>query len=147
MEKVILTQNKHWKSSYSNLYSREILTTLISYLVTKQIQVLQGIRRSGKSTLFKLIINHLRNTVDPKEILYVNLDDPFFIPYAHEPTKLYEIVQTAEKITQTKVKYLFFDEVQAIEGWEHFIKSVYDSEEFSKIFITGSNSTLSLIHI
>jgi hypothetical protein len=110
--------------------------------VTKQIQVLQGIRRSGKSTLFKLIINHLRNTVDPKEILYVNLDDPFFIPYAHEPTKLYEIVQTAEKITQTKVKYLFFDEVQAIEGWEHFIKSVYDSEEFSKIFITGSNSTL-----
>lgn len=142
MEKVILTQNKHWKNKYTNLYSREILATLIKNLSTKHIQVLQGVRRSGKSTLFKLLINHLSHSVDPKEILYINLDDPFFIPYAHEPTKLYEIVQTAEKITQTKIKYLFFDEVQAIDGWEHFVKSVYDSEQFTKIFITGSNSTL-----
>ena len=142
MEKVIFSQNKHWKSRYTNLYSREVLDLLINNLKTKHIQVLQGIRRSGKSTLFKLLINHLSESVKPKEILYINLDDPFFIPYAHEPTKLYEIVQMAEKITQVKVKYLFFDEIQAIEGWEHYIKSIYDGEQFTKIFITGSNSTL-----
>lgn len=142
MEKVILSQNKHWKSNYSDLHNREILETLITNLKTKHIQVLQGIRRSGKSTLFKLLINHLSLSVDPKEIVYINLDDPFFIQYTHEPTKMYEIIQTAEKITQTKAKYLFFDEVQAIEGWEHYIKSIYDSGEYTKIFITGSNSTL-----
>jgi len=142
MEKVILSQNKHWKNRYTNLYGREILDLLINNLKTKHIQVLQGIRRSGKSTLFKLLINHLNESVNPKEILYINLDDPFFIQYAHEPTKLYEIVQTAEKITQVKVKYLFFDEVQSIEGWEHYIKSIYDGGEYTKIFITGSNSTL-----
>lgn len=142
MEKVIVSQNKHWNSRYDGLYPREILALLIANLQTKHIQVLQGIRRSGKSTLFKLLINHLCDTIDPKEILYVNLDDPFFIKYANDPTKLYEVVQTAEKLTATKIKYFFMDEVQAIEGWERYVKSVYDSSIFEKLFITGSNTSL-----
>jgi len=36
----------------------------------------------------------------------------------------------------------FLDEIQNVEGWERFVKSVYDSELFTKIFITGSNSKL-----
>ena len=74
---------------------------------TKHIQVIQGIRRSGKSTLFKLLINHLSQTVDPQEILYVNLDDPFFTPYRNDSTKFYDIVKVAKKLTQKEVKYLF----------------------------------------
>ena len=108
----------------------------------KHIQVLQGIRRSGKSTLFKLLINHLCLEIDPQEILYVNLDDPFFIPYSDDATKLHDVIQTAQKLTQKKITYLFLDEVQAINGWERYVKSVYDNEEFKKIFITGSNSSL-----
>lgn len=62
--------------------------------------------------------------------------------YSNEPRGFYEIIQTAKKLTQKNIKYLFLDEVQAISGWEKFVKSVYDSEEFTKIFITGSNSSL-----
>jgi predicted AAA+ superfamily ATPase len=76
------------------------------------------------------------------EILYLNLEDPFFIKYDKMPEKLYEIVETAQKLTGKKVKYLFLDEVQAITGWEKYVKTVYDNEEFEKIFITGSNSSL-----
>jgi predicted AAA+ superfamily ATPase len=142
MNKVIISQNKHWEKKYDSLYERDIFPKLIQNLQTKYIQVLQGIRRGGKSSLFKLLINHLSGKVDPKEILYINLDDPFFIKHSNNPESFYEIIQTAQKLTQKEVKYLFLDEVQAINGWEKYVKSVYDSGEFQKIFITGSNSSL-----
>lgn len=142
MNNVIISQNKHWEKPYEGLYNRYIFEKLLTNLATKHIQVLQGIRRSGKSSLFKLMINHLCKDVDPMEILYVNLDDPYFIKYSNNPESFYEIIQTAQKLTQKKTKYLFLDEVQAISGWEKYVKSVYDSSEFKKIFITGSNSSL-----
>jgi predicted AAA+ superfamily ATPase len=142
MNNIILSQNKHWKSSYKELYQRDVFNYLVKKLDLKHIQVLQGIRRSGKSTMFKLLINHLSQEIDPQEILYINFDDPFFIPYSNDATKLYEVIQTAQKLTQKKITYLFLDEIQAINGWERYVKSVYDSEEFKKIFITGSNSSL-----
>ena len=111
MENVILSQNKHWKNRYKNLYKRDVFEKLERNLQTKHIQVIQGIRRSGKSTLFKLLINHLSQTIDPKEILYINLDDPFFTPFRDDATKFYDIIQSAKKLTQKEVKYLFLDEV------------------------------------
>ncbi len=142
MRNVILSQNRHWREPYKNLYERDVFQTLVRNLQTKHIQVIQGIRRSGKSTLFKLLINYLCKTVDPLEILYINLDDPFFTPYQKDATKFYNIVAEAKKLTQKEIKYLFLDEVQNIQGWERYVKSAYDSELFAKIFVTGSNSTL-----
>ena len=142
MNNVIISQNRHWESNYKNLYDRDIFQKLIKNLNSKHIQVLHGIRRSGKSSLFKLMINHLSENIDPQEILYINLDDPFFTKYSNDPTSFYEIIQAAKKLTQKEIKYLFLDEVQAIYGWEKYVKSVYDSNVFKKIFITGSNSTL-----
>ncbi|MFO8240831.1 MAG: ATP-binding protein [Dissulfuribacterales bacterium] len=142
MEKILLSHNKHWKGLYADLYQRQVFHRLLKNLNTKHIQVLQGIRRSGKSTLFKLLINHLAESCSPMEILYLNLEDPFFTVYEDSPEKLYELVETAEKITGGKIRYLFLDEVQAVNGWEKYIKTVYDNNEFDKIFITGSNSSL-----
>lgn len=142
MQKILISQNPHWEKPYANLYPRRLLPRLLENLSIRQIQVLQGIRRSGKSSLFKLLINHLSQDVSPLSVFYINLDDPFFIQYAQQPEGLYEIIQLAEKLTQTPIQYLFLDEVQAISGWEKFVKSVYDSEQYKKIFITGSNSSL-----
>ncbi len=142
MNNALISQNKHWEKEYPSLYERDVFSRLVKNLDTKHIQVLQGIRRSGKSSLFKLMINHLSQKIDPQEILYINLDDPFFIKYSNNPISFYEIVQSAKKLTQKEIKYLFLDEVQAIRGWEKYVKSVYDSNEFTKIFVTGSNSSL-----
>ena len=100
MNNVLISQNKHWEKRYENLYKREIFQKLVKNLSLKHIQVLQGIRRSGKSSLFKLLINELCLNTDPMEILYINLDDPFFMKYSNEPTGFYEIIQTAKKLTQ-----------------------------------------------
>lgn len=115
---------------------------LIKALTIKEMQVLQGIRRAGKSTVFLLLINHLLETVDAKAIIYVNLDDPFFEDLHDDPKLFYQLIDTAEKLTGTPVQYLFLDEVQNVEGWEKYAKSIYDAGIFKKIFITGSNSSL-----
>ncbi len=143
MEKALVMQNRHWKGeSYGGLFARELVSRLLEKAKLKEIQVLLGIRRSGKSTIFKLLINHLMAETDPRSILYVNLDDPFFSEVCRDARELHRLVETAEKITGRTVSHLFLDEVQSVREWQKFVKSVYDSETFAKIFVTGSNSAL-----
>lgn len=147
LETVLQLQNPHWEGKvYSGLFSRHQQAKLLKKLPLKEIQVLLGVRRSGKSTLFKLIINQLLLKADPRSILYLNLDDPFFAEVWESPKHLYKVIETAEMLTNTKTIYLFLDEVQNINAWERFVKSTYDSEIFKKIFITGSNSSLLKSH-
>jgi len=142
LEEALLKHNPHWKEPYRSIYEREIFHSIIERIHLRQIHVLKGIRRSGKTTLFKLIINHLSQTIDVKAILYVNLDDPYFSELYSDSKNLYKLLELAQKITGVKVEYLFLDEVQNVKGWEKFVKSVYDNEVVTKIFITGSNSSL-----
>jgi predicted AAA+ superfamily ATPase len=69
------------------------------------------------------------------------MDDPLYFEVWENSAMFYNLIERAEKLTGEKVKYLFIDEAQAVKGWETFVKSVYDSEIFAKIFITGSNSS------
>lgn len=144
LEMLLALQNPHWSGKrYAEQFRRDLLPVLIRKLDLKEIQVLLGVRRSGKSTLFKLMINHLvQQGVNPHSILYLNLDDPVFVEVWKSAKRLYSVIETVEKLTGTKPAYLFLDEVQNIEAWEQFVKSTYDSEFFKKIFVTGSNSSL-----
>ena len=142
MERAIINQNPHWSGkSYTNLQERSLYDILLNNLQTKHIQILTGIRRSGKSSLFRMIINQLMQHTKPKSILLLNMDDPLYYEVWEKPALLYDLIEVAEKLTGEKIKYLFIDEAQAVKGWETFVKSVYDSEIFTKIFITGSNSS------
>ncbi len=142
MEEALLKHNLHWKQPYTNLYERKLFQPIIDKLHLRQIHVLKGIRRSGKTTLFKLIINHLLKEVNSKSILYINLDDPYFTELYGESKNLYKLLEMSEKLTGVKVQYLFLDEVQNVKAWEKFVKAIYDNEVVKKIFITGSNSSL-----
>ncbi len=143
MEKILIYQNAHWKAPYPGLFRRLCLKDLLTLLKTKEVLVLLGVRRSGKTTLFKLIINELlKENIHPQSILYLNLDDPYFDNAEVDAKYLYKIVEKAEQLTQIQVNYLFLDEIQNIKGWEKFVKSTYDSGIYKKIFITGSNSSL-----
>jgi len=145
MQNTLLLHNSHWKTGYFNIpIKRKLLDKLLQFHETKQIQIITGLRRSGKSSLLKLYINELIKTENPKSILFVNFDDPNYSDVYEKPEKIYNIVETAENLTQTKIKYLFFDEIQTVTGWEKYVKSVYDAEAFKKICITGSNSKLLL---
>ena len=143
MEKAIITHNSHWQGQpYEGLYPRALLSKLTQQIAHKEIEVLQGIRRSGKSTLFKLLINHLMQDVNPRAILYINFDDPYFSELWSHAKGLYRLLELSEKITGVKPRYLFFDEIQNVQMWEKFIKTIYDNEVVKKIYITGSNASL-----
>lgn len=143
MEKVLLYQNKHWNNKpYPGLFERDATNRVLSYFHSNTIQVLTGIRRCGKSSIFKLLINDLITRYDPQSILFLNLDDPVFNELNKDASKLYEVIELTEKITHKAVRFLFLDEIQNVQNWEKFVKSVFDNKLFDKILITGSNSSM-----
>jgi len=142
MERAIIDQNPHWKGAvYQHLNERCFFESLRNNLQVKHIQVLTGIRRSGKSSGFRMLVNELMKTENPKSILMLNMDDPLYYEIWEKPAGFYNIIELAEKITGIKINYLFIDEAQAVKGWETYVKSAYDSGIFQKIFVTGSNSS------
>ena len=111
------------------------------YLETKEIIVLSGVRRSGKTTLLFQIINYLITTqkVSPKNILFVNCDEQDISALENA---IFNVVDTYRKEVAAKgMLYLVFDEIQNIKGWERAIKSLYDRKNY-KIIISGSSSYL-----
>ena len=92
-----------------------------------RIVTVTGIRRCGKSSLLGLTINRLLQQGIPKErILYVGFDDERFLSMS--PENFDELLQAYREMypdTSLKDVYMFFDEIQLIEGWELFVLRVY----------------------
>lgn len=104
----------------------------------KEVLALTGVRRSGKTTFMHLLVGKLLEGIKAKQVLYVNLEDPTF-----EEATLEQIYQGYEALMMPgDEQYLFLDEVQNKEGWEKWVKKMYDSRKKVKITVTGSNSSL-----
>lgn len=143
IDQALFEQNPHWSGdTYSHALKRLYDKEAIQDLSLDEIQIITGIRRSGKSTLLQLLINHLMKEKSPKQILYVNFDDPNYNEVCNDVRLMYNLITSAEKLTGEKVRYLFLDEVQHVDVWEKYVKSTYDSKRFLKIFVTGSNANL-----
>ena len=143
IKKTLILQNKHWDGQhYVHAFKRLHDDAVIKNLNMQEMHIITGIRRCGKSTLIETTINHLMQTVNPKSILYLNLDDPKYTEVCKDVRNLDTVVTFAESVSTQKIDYLFLDEVQNIEAWEKFVKSKYDSKVFKKICISGSNGDL-----
>jgi len=143
VKNILIEQNPHWQGNHQSYIQREKLTELISYLPTRQIITISGIRRCGKSTLAKQAIHYLiKNGTNPYNILFINLEQPYFLEYRHNANYLNTIYDEYLKLANPKGKtYVVFDEIQFFENWQVFIKSKYESSDI-KFIITGSNSSL-----
>ncbi len=143
MKNILIEQNLHWQDKTYDSVKREVLSKLISYLPLKQIITITGIRRCGKSTLAKQVINHLiQSGVESKNIFFINLENPAFLEYKNDPTFLGVIYDEYLKLMNPKGKvYCIFDEIQYFENWQVYIKSKYESSDI-KYIITGSNSSM-----
>ena len=109
MENALLLHNKHWNNvPYDIAIERGLLKKLLTLPHTVEIQIISGIRRSGKSSLLKLYINEIIKTENPKSILFVNFDDPNYSEIYNHPQKIQTIIDLSEKLTHEKINYLFF---------------------------------------
>lgn len=141
----ILRSVNYWNRDLDLDYvSRPIyLDKIIQNLQNKSILVIQGPRRVGKTVLLRLTIQNLLQSIDSKQILYVNFEDFRF--YKHYSLELLDLIYTTyrEEINPNKPMYFLLDEIQNISGFERFLRTKYDLlEESIKFIITGSNSTL-----
>ncbi len=110
---------------------------------TKKIISIIGVRRSGKTFVLFQTIKKLLNEykIPVEKIVYINFEDERLEITKEDLNQLIEAyTELYPDISLDKV-YLFFDEIQNVQGWEKFVRRIYDSYT-KNIFITGSNSKL-----
>lgn len=133
--------NPWWETDFApEFHNRDkYLNILSKSLSKKEIVILTGLRRVGKTSIMKLFIKELCKTKDPKRIFYVSLDS-----IALEQVPVFELVREFRKIHQIKRSekiYLFFDEAAYRENINQELKNLYDAENV-KIFISSSSSSI-----
>lgn len=100
--------------------------------------VLVGIRQAGKSyLLYQRAKQFLQTGHDIREIVYINFDDERLYDMKVEDFDL--ILQAYSTMYDSK-PLLFFDEIQNIQGWEHFARRLANQKY--RVFITGSNAKM-----
>ncbi len=142
METTYYALNPWWeKRTFDAGIERDTyLNKLPAQLERRQIEILIGSRRSGKTTLLKQFIRDLLyNGTSEKDILYLSLDHPNLsaIPISEHLKKLRKLFGHG----RDHKLYLFLDEIQDSPYWEAELKSLYDSESL-KFFCSGSSSSL-----
>ena len=144
-EHVLAEQNPHWKGElYSQGIERESFKRILSYLEVPQVISVTGVRRAGKSTLLKQTIDYLieKEKVPPKNILFVNLEHPYFSQYSNSVEYLEKLFEDYLKMANPQGKiYCLLDEIQFFSDWPVFVKAHYEQKGI-KFLITGSNSFL-----
>ncbi len=122
------------------MIKREIyLKRIRPFYDSEMVKVITGIRRCGKSTIMRQIIEELREKdIAEKNILYINFEDYQYRKISN-PDSLYEYVE--DRIKDDSRYYLFFDEIQNVDQFELVINS-FRATHNASIFITGSNSKL-----
>jgi len=146
-EKTVIDVLKKWnvweKKIDAGIKRKKYIDKIYSFIERKEIIALKGIRRSGKSTIINQLIKELiKNKVDKKQILYLNLEDYNFVNELN--LELFEKALKAYlKYSKNKKKtYFFIDEIQQVKNWEKWIRTKYDLNEKIKFIITGSSASL-----
>jgi len=116
---------------------RDITEDIIKSLETPHIKDIIGVRRCGKTTIFYQVADHLISQgVGAQDIMFLNFDDPSINAAAFE-----ELQKEIFKINPD-ISHIFLDEIQQKTGWERWVRTLYDTKKFQRIFISGSSASL-----
>lgn len=118
---------------------KQYLDKLIALKDKQLIKVITGIRRCGKSTLFKLYQDYLlKNGISEEQIQTINFEDAVNEDL-QDYKKLYKHI--LENSIKDKKNYIFLDEIQNVPQFQKTVDSLYIKDNFD-IYITGSNAYL-----
>ncbi len=116
-------------------YERKIMEKIMERFRHRQILILTGLRRVGKTTLmYQLIKKLLDRGINAKNIIYFNFDKRI-----EEPIEIFKECEKITKVDWKKEKiFVFFDEIQKLKNWHEKIKLLYDSLPNIKFCLSGS---------
>jgi len=143
MRDILLLLNEWWETGKiskekAKEYRRKVFPNVKeTFLKYRQILVLNGLRRVGKSTIiYQLIEELLKGGAASKNIIYFTFDES-----VEDPVKILEEYSKITKIDWRKEKtFVFLDEIQKLKNWSSKIKILYDNFPNLKICISGSAS-------
>lgn len=116
---------------------RDITGDIIKSLGTPHIKDIIGVRRCGKTTILYQVADHLISQgLQATDLMFLNFDDPS-INAATFPELQKEIFKINPDIS-----HIFLDEIQQKTGWERWVRTLYDTKKFQRIFISGSSASL-----
>jgi len=121
-------------------FRRHVYTRILESLNERQILVLTGLRRVGKTTLLYQAIDRLLENEDASRILYFSFDELTADP--KEILELYEKRILRKPIEEAGKVFIFFDEIQYSHNWPSIVKRFYDLYPNVKFFLSGSSSLL-----
>lgn len=109
----------------------------------KRIVTVPGVRRCGKTSKMEMVVNRLLSDgIDQSRILWVSFDDErLFSMKADELNLIIEAYTEMYPDLPMSDVYMFFDEIQLIDGWEYFVMRLF-KHYTRNIYISGSNATM-----
>ena len=112
---------------------------IMAYADTPFVKILTGVRRCGKSTILKMIMDRLKNErgIPEERIINCRYDSMEF----EDMTAKQMYAQLKGRLCPNGKTYLFLDEVQEVQGWERVVNSLASDFDVD-IYITGSNSRM-----
>jgi hypothetical protein len=136
--KILIDWNFWGNYKDESIERKQYLEKLNSLTKTKEIVVIKGVRRAGKSTLIARFIKEISEK--DEDSLIVNFEDPRFRDMNLDLlNKIYEVY--LEEVHPKEKHSVVLDEVQEIEKWEKFARYLSEAKKV-QVFVTGSSSKL-----
>lgn len=112
---------------------------IMAYTDTPFVKILTGVRRCGKSTILKMIMERLKTEwhIPDERIISCRYDSMEYVDLTAKD--MYD--QLKSRLSTEGKTYLFLDEVQEIEGWERVVNSLASDFDVD-LYVTGSNSRM-----
>ncbi len=130
--------NRHWKEGFLYPFpeKRELYSDLARSLKKKLITSVVGLRRTGKTTLLKQLINMLvQEGISRQDILLYSFDEERELQAVID-----EFIKISAQDIATKKLFFFFDEIQKLPQWQNKLKIYYDQYPNLKFVVSGSSS-------
>lgn len=121
------------------IYRPMYVDKIMAYVDTPFVKILTGVRRCGKSTILKMIMEKLKTerNIPESRIISCRYDSMEY----EDMTAKEMYAQLKEQLSADGKTYIFLDEVQEIDGWERVVNSL--AQDFDvDLYITGSNSRM-----
>jgi predicted AAA+ superfamily ATPase len=137
----VLMYQRIWEGEAGDqmIVRTEYLEKIRPFIDTPFIKILAGVRRCGKSTILKMVVEELLNKgVAGDRIIEYNFES---IQYEEIKTAAALYSEIKRRLPSSEKAYLFFDEIQEVEDWEKALNSFVVDFDVD-IYVTGSNSRM-----
>lgn len=121
------------------IYRPLYVDKIMAYVDTPFVKILTGVRRCGKSTILKMIMEklHTERNVPADCIVNYRFDSMEY----EDMTAKQMFTELKRRLSENGKTYLFLDEMQEIKGWEKVVNSLASDYDVD-IYVTGSNSRM-----